>query len=234
MKSRSKSPRSSSGSSIGHSALRRSSFPAGPSSGLVPSEGPSSLSNKHKEALLTFLAIPTELPNLGPPSLHTAYVKYKALISASKPMQGLRANQEWADHLEQHGIDYWVPIYVDLVNIFIAKSQFYSGWKTAFNRAPDYPQMKSWLDNKSDCDSDSEVWGDTKNADDYSFVDLMGWFKKEDAARGRKVTVAKASSSAGKKLVMKEKRKKERKVSSDESEVLSERKKSKSKQKSTK
>jgi len=159
-------------------------------------------------------------------------VKYKVLVTASKPMKGLRSNQEWADHLEEHGIEYWVPIYVDLVNIFIAKSQFYSGWKTAFSCAPDYPQMQSWLDDKSDCDSDSEVWGDTKKEDDYNFADLMAWLKKKDIARGKKV--ATTSSHAGKKSVVKEKRKKERKVSSNKSEDLSERKKSKSKQKSAK
>jgi hypothetical protein len=52
------------------------------SSSALP-EGPSTLSVQHKEALLTFLGIPTELPNLGPPSLRTAYAKFKVLTNSS-------------------------------------------------------------------------------------------------------------------------------------------------------
>jgi hypothetical protein len=134
-------------------------------------KGPSTLSVQHKEALLTFLGIPTELPNLGLPSLHTAYAKFKVLTNSSSQMQGLRSSKAWTEHLEELGVEHWVPIYVDLVNIFIAKSQFYSGWKANFMNAQSYPKMKAWLNNDSDCDSDSELWGETKNVDDYSFVD---------------------------------------------------------------
>jgi hypothetical protein len=117
---------------------------------------------------------------------------------------------------------------VDLVNVFIAKSQFYSSWKGSFSCAQKHPQMKSWLDANSDAESDSEVWAETKDPDYYTLADLAEWLKRKDVVKGKKPAVA--SSSAGKKSVGKqEKRKKERKMSSDESDGSSEGKRSKSK-----
>jgi hypothetical protein len=178
------------------------------SSGRVASEGPSTLTTQQKEALLTFLGISTELHSLAP-TLRNTYMKYKTLINASKPMQGLRTSQEWTDHLDEHGLEHWVPIFVDLVNVFIAKSQFYSSWKAVFTRAQNYPQMKSWLDANSDADSDSEVWAETKDPEHYTIGDLAEWLKRKDVVKGKK--------PAGKKSIVKqEKKKKERKVSLEE------------------
>ncbi|KAF8961578.1 hypothetical protein BDZ97DRAFT_1664120 [Flammula alnicola] len=223
--SRSSTSRSPSISSTIHSAAMVRSLPiAGPSSP-ASFDGPSPLPLAHKEALLTFLGIPTELPNLGPASLRTAYAKYKVLIHASKPMQGLRTSQEWTDHLDEHGIEHWVPIYVDLVNVFIAKSQFYSGWKEPFKRVQAYPRMTAWLDDHPNCESDLDIWGESKKSDDYSFVDLVSWLDKKDVAKEKKPVVA--SPRAVKKSVKKEKRKAKKKVSSDSEESPERKKKSK-------
>jgi hypothetical protein len=91
------------------------------------------------------------------PTLRNTYAKYKELVNASKPMQGLRSSQEWADHRQEHGVEHWIPVFVDLVNVFTAKSQFYSSWKGSFSHAQKHAQMKSWLDANSDAESDSEV-----------------------------------------------------------------------------
>lgn len=164
------------------------------------------------------------------PTLRNTYAKYKALINASKPMQGLQSNQDWADHLDEHGVEHWIPVFVDLVNVFIAKSQFYSSWKALFSRAQNYSQMKSWLDANSDAESDSEVWAETKDADLYTITDLAEWLKRKDAVKGKRPAVT--GSSAGKKSVVKQdKKKKERKASSEESNGSSEGRKSKSKSK---
>ena len=58
----------------------------------------SAFSTKHKEALLTFLGIPTELPNQDSTLLHVAYTK-------SKQMSNLWSNQKWTDHLKKFGIE---------------------------------------------------------------------------------------------------------------------------------
>ena len=239
-KSHSRSSRSPSVSSTAHAvSMHHSHFTAGQSSGRT-SEGPSTLSTSQKEALLTFLGIDTEL-QYASATLRNTYTKYKALINSTKSMQGLRANTEWADHLDDHGVEFWVPIFVDLINVFRAKTQFYSTWKPIFNRVQRYSQMKSWLDDDSDCESDSEIWAHTKNPDDYTFGDLAQWLDKKDVAKGKRPAVA--SSSGGKKsvVVAKDKKKKQKRkaTSSEESEDSSEEKrlklkaKSKSKRKSS-
>lgn len=221
--------RSASASSRIHSAtMRQPSIVAGASDSPGSNEGPSTLSVKHKEALLTFLGIPTELRKLGPPSLRTAYTKYKVLTDSIKPMQNLRSSQEWADHLDDAGVEQpWIPIFVDLINIFIAKSQFYSSWKPAFTQVQEYSEMTAWLNNESDYESDSDLWEGTKNADDYTFADLISWAKKKGAAKGKRPAVAVASSSAGQKAVgsgKDKKKKKAQKVSSEEEESSEEEK----------
>ena len=239
-KSRSRSPRSPSVSSTAQPASARHSYLiAGQSSGRT-SEGPSTLSTNQKEALLTFLGIDTDLQNLSF-TLRNTYKKYKAIVNATKSIQGLRTKREWAEHLEDHGVELWIPTFVDLVNVFKAKSQYYSIWKPAFTRVQQYPQMKSWLDENSDCESDSEIWAESKDPDDYTFGDLTKWLNQKDVVKGKKPAVA--SSSGGKKLVVvtkDKKKKKERKVtSSEESEDSAEEKrlklkaKSKSKRKSS-
>jgi len=177
-----------------------------------------------KEALLTFLGLPTDLPNRGPPSLRTAYAKFKAVVASAPKMRDLKTSQEWADHLEDNGgAPGWNPNYVDLVNMFIAKSQFYSSWKSTFDRINSYSEMKAWLDNASDYESDDSLWEEKKNPDDYTFVDLQAWAKKRAVVKKGVVKEKKpaiASSNAGKKSVSgsKEKRKKPKKVSTEEEE----------------
>jgi hypothetical protein len=172
------------------------------------------------------LSIPTDLPNLAPPSLHTAYVKYKVLAKSTSKIASLWSNDEWADHLVDFGVDYWVSVFADLVNIFITKSQFYASWKPLFMRAQEYPKMLAWLNDDSDCDSDSELWGEAMNKNDYSFVNLTTWLNEKD---GKKP--AATSSRAGKKVAMKEKRKKEKRVASESSSESSEEKQEKEKEK---
>ena len=152
-------------------------------------EGPSALSTKHKEALLTFLGIPTELPSQDPTSLRAAYAKFKVLVSSSKQTSNLRSNQEWTDHLEEFGIETnWFPVFADLANIFISKKQFYASWKPSFKKVLGYPKMVAWLNDDSDCDSGSELCGETKAADDYSLGDLKVLAWQERCGEGEKAS----------------------------------------------
>jgi len=174
-----------------------------------------------------FLSISTDMHSLTP-TLCNTYLKYKVLIDASKTMQGLQSSQEWADHLDEHSVKHWVPVFVDLINVFITKSQFYSSWKAVFSCAQSYPQMKAWLDAGLDAASDLEIWAETKDLDHYTIADLVEWLKRKDVGKGKRSVVA--SSNAGKKSGGKQKkRKKERKESSEESDGSSGGRKSKSK-----
>ena len=69
--------------------------------------------------------------------------------------------------------------------------------------------MVAWLDGDSDCDSDSKIWGETK--DNYSLGDLKNWLGKKDVAKGKRPVAR--GSSAGKK----EKRKKDKRATSKSS-----------------
>ena len=119
-----------------------------------------------------------------------------------------------------------MPLYIDLLNIFISKTQFYTTWQTPFKRVQKFPQMIEWLEKKEDSPLDSEIWAEEKHPDDYSLADLTSWTNKKEVVKGKKPAIA--ASSSGKKL---EKRKKGRKVSSSEESSPEERKKSKSKNK---
>jgi hypothetical protein len=197
---------------------------SGPSPGPTPFKGPSTLTDLHKEALLIFLGISLKLPTLSD-SLRNTYKKYQACVAASQVIKGLRSSKAWSDQLEEFGLEPWMPHYIDLLNIFVSKTQFYTIWQTAFKRARKFPQMVEWLENKEDCPLDSEIWTEEKHPDDYSLPDLISWNNMKDVVKGKKPAVV--ARSSGKKL---EKRKK-KKVSSSEESSPEERKVSKSKSK---
>jgi hypothetical protein len=69
--------------------------------------------------------------------------------------------------------------------------------------------QKAWLNNESDCESDSGLWGKTKNTNDYIFVDLISWLKQKDAVKRKRPAVV--SLSAGQKAVSSGKDKKKKK-----------------------
>jgi hypothetical protein len=198
---------------------------ARPSPGPTPYKGPSTLTDLHKEALLLFLGISLELPTLSD-SLRNTYKKYEVCVAASQVIKGLRLSNTWSDHLEEFGLEPWVPHYIELLNIFVSKTQFYSTWQTVFKQVQKFPQMVEWLENKEDCPLDSEIWTEEKHPDYYSLSDLISWINKKDVVKGKKPAVD--ARSIGKKL---EKRKKKKKVSSSEESSCEERKASKSKSK---
>ena len=225
LKSRSTSSRSSSANKWHSGSTQCSGSVAKPSIGPTGFKGPSALTDLHKEALLIFLDISPEL-SLLPDSLRNSYKKYQACVAASQTVKGLRSSNAWADHLEEFGLEHWVPLYIDLLNIFISKTQFYTTWQTPFKHVQKFPQMIEWLENKEGSPLDSEIWAEEKHPEDYSLADLTSWTNKKEVVKGKKPAIA--ASSSGKKL---EKRKKGRKVSSSEESSPEERKKSKSKSK---
>ena len=148
-------------------------------------KGPSTLTDLHKEALLTFLEISPELPNLSD-SLRNSYKKYQACVRSSKLIKGLRSSNSWTDHLEEFGLEPWVPIYIDLIGIFISKTQFYSTWQGPFKNVQKYGKMVEWLENKEDSHSDSEIWAEKKHPDDYSLSRFDKVDEQERCGEGEK------------------------------------------------
>jgi hypothetical protein len=203
-------------------------------------EGPSTLSSLHKEALLTYLGIPTELPSMGPATLRTAFYKYNIIIKAMKSMTKLGNNKAWIQHLEDSGVEPgWAPVYVDLINMFIAKSQFYSGWQGSFIRVTIYPGMKAWLEDSPDSPSEEDVWnGIVKTEDHYNYVDLAKWADKMEALKlGKKpvpvaIAVAKKAGSSKKHKRRKSKKEESSEVDSERDERKKSKKSKKSKRRS--
>ncbi|KAF8959114.1 hypothetical protein BDZ97DRAFT_1761613 [Flammula alnicola] len=144
--------------------------------------GPSTLPVPHKEALLTFLEIDTLLPYLGFPAvsvLCACFSKYKELDRVVETMKKLCNNDQWWKHIDQAGLEYWQPTYVDLVNIFVVKSQFYSVWKKHFKRAQKYHDMIKWLDDDPNALSNKDLWGEEGFS--FSFTDLLRWLDRKEA-----------------------------------------------------
>lgn len=138
--------------------------------------GPSTLPVLYKETLLTFLQIDTELPYLGQPGLRTTYAKYKEVARCSGIMNKLRSNPAWRDHLIQAGVDEgWRPVFIDLINIFIAKSQYYTKWQPPFAAAQKYREMVLWLENDDDALENGDLWDEELSSGAYTLVDLMRW-----------------------------------------------------------
>ena len=139
--------------------------------------GPSKLSKESKNLLLEYLGIDTDLPSLGPPGLCTAYQKYKVITNATPTVMGLAKDAEWkAQFSDSHP---WVPTIVNLIDIFVAKSQFYQFWKPTFSRAQEYPDMKDWLNQHKDCLPTKELWNMDANRT-LTFADLKKWLEEKE------------------------------------------------------
>ena len=139
--------------------------------------GPSKLPKADKDLLLEYLGIDTELPSLGPPGLHSAYQKFKAITIATPQVMGMSRDNEWKAQFGDSRP--WVPTIVHFIDIFVAKSQFYQFWKPLFMHAQEYPVMKDWLNMHKDRLPTKELWNlDAKKA--LTFPDLKKWLDEQD------------------------------------------------------
>lgn len=219
--------RSASGSSSSH-ALRVKTLSA------FPNAGPTYLSMLQIETLLLFLEIDTTLPYVGPPTMlfiRAVYAKYKELSRVLDIMEKLKYSDAWMRHIAQAGLDReatpWVPSYVDLVNIFLSKTQYYTHWAKPLKRATNYTEMVDWLEDQPDCMTTEELWGDDDR--NLAWTDLVDWLNVREGTVGnlKKNAVASLSKQklGGKKLEEKsegrksdEKLKKKKKKKSSEEE----------------
>jgi len=80
---------------------------------------------------LEYLRIDIKLPSLGPPGLHSAYQKFKAIINATPRVMALGRDTEWKSQFGDSRA--WIPTIVNFIDIFVAKSQFYQFWKPLFS-----------------------------------------------------------------------------------------------------
>jgi hypothetical protein len=146
--------------------------------------GPSKLPKADKDLLLEYLGIDTELPELGPPGLRSAYQKFKAITNATPQVMDMGRDNEWNAQFGDSRP--WVPTIVHFIDIFIAKSQFYQIWRPLFTRAQEYPDMKDWLNTHKDRLPTKELWNlASKRAP--TFPDLKKWLDEQDRAADQQI-----------------------------------------------
>ena len=78
------------------------------------------------------------------------------------------------------------PTATELIEIFVAKSTWYSAYQTAFSEvARNYPDMQAYLDGDDSCPPEQEIWG-YKQAEGYSLTDLNKWLvDKKEVKKGK-------------------------------------------------
>ena len=118
-----------------------------------------------KSQLIDLLGIPDHLTAPGDVTLLVAYQKYKAFLAASATLKDKLADRSWP--IKQ-------PTKTELIELFVSKSFFHSHYACHFPKVTDYPQMKAWLEGKSES-PDVDVWGVKKV--NYGFSDLKDWLE---------------------------------------------------------
>jgi hypothetical protein len=108
-----------------------------------------------------------------------AYEKYKHYCLASNTLDTMRSDGSWPDNCRK-------PTSTELIEIFVAKSTWYSAYRTAFSEvAKNYPDMQAYLDGDAKCSTDQEIWG-YNQPEGYSLNDLNKWLvEKKEGKRGK-------------------------------------------------
>jgi hypothetical protein len=122
-----------------------------------------------------------------------AYEKYKACLKASHTLSNMEGS--WPGKK---------PTAVDLIEVFVSKSMWFSHYKPAFSKVAGYPEMVKWLENSDDKGTDLEVWGVEKGS--YSLMDLQKFVDDgtlaEKKGKGKKKDVSEGSGKQNKKKVI--------------------------------
>lgn len=139
-------------------------------------------------------------------SLFDSFARYKGIIQAQHNYGNMIADKTWIHPRQKE---------VDIIHLFIGKSLWHKTWKVLFDLSK-YPDMRAWLENRSDWKSDKEVWGLIKKTKDgvqipYNRQDLHAWRKnggtlkvknpkkvKADEAEDKSEKVSKQSKDKGK------------------------------------
>ena len=195
--------------------------------GLQGQRGPSPLSREHQDLLLGFLEIDISLPDLGPPGIHSAYQKYIEIIRVKKIFEKLATNASWAHYLRDAQENFWTVTFIEFVDIFIAKSQYYK-WVNDFTAAVQYADMSNWLKDEPNRLSNKDLWGHDDDA--YTFAELRAWTrkaaetgkKKSKLVQGKLGTEKKKSGTTKEKLGGEKRKKKKQEKTSSESDSGSE------------
>jgi hypothetical protein len=132
---------------------------------------PASSSSGEVNSLVELLQIPAHLTARTEATLHVAYERYQAYLSASRKLDSMVADQTWTGKR---------PSTIQLADLFISKTMFFSFYRRAFSKVSKFPQMVKWLQGGEDAPNDVEVWGYEKGL--YNFTDLLEFLEGPQAS----------------------------------------------------
>lgn len=129
--------------------------------------------------MATLLKIPSHLirNNTSSPDrdgeLCISYHKYQIALQAVSSLARMAKDGEWPGKK---------PSELDVIDLVISKSMWYSHYKRLFPRvAQKYPDMLEWLKESADAPSDWDIWGEEQGT--YSFADLVVWLDEKDKGK---------------------------------------------------
>jgi hypothetical protein len=114
-----------------------------------------------RERLMTLLGIPVRLTVHNDRNICIAYKKYQAFLQASQTLSKMFSDGSWPGKK---------PSSMDLIEVFVSKSMWFSHYKPAFSKVADFPEMVLWLEDSDEKGTDLDVWGAEKGT--YSLMDL--------------------------------------------------------------
>ena len=125
----------------------------------------------------------------GLTNLLRAYEQWKAYHETTATIAELVADGMWPRK----------PIGEDVIEIFVAKSTWYKQYVPAFKPLSNYPAMRNWLDETEDAPSGEDLFGVDKPL--YTITDLLDYYARMKAKRGKKKEVEVGNSKKAAKKV---------------------------------
>ena len=137
--------------------------------------------------------------------LHRAYKKYKAYLEACHTYDLMVADGTWIGRKLTK---------VDLIQLFMSRSFYYSHYQKYFSKVPNYPILMEWLENDpEDRPDDKDVWGADMVKSNYNSTDLEKFYKGLEKKKGKRAELNESGEGSTSKVeVVKDKKKKKKQV----------------------
>ena len=145
-----------------------------------------------KKELKALLQIDEGLTDMTNKSLHYAYSKYKAVITAIKLYDQIVLEGRWPNQYQK----------VTVTEISVSKTVWSAQYVPCFQNIADHENMVEWLEG-SGSDMDEEVWGFKKAT--YQYSDLKEWLDKKQKQRQKQKQMKKKMEEKASKKKTKDK-----------------------------
>jgi hypothetical protein len=122
------------------------------------------------------LSIPAHfLTHTSHPSLHVAYECYKGCLEAKERLDTMTVLGEWTGK---------VPIFEDIITLFVPRSTWYNYYCKAFADLEDYPDLFQYLERADDTPQAKDLFRTRKLT--YSYTDIFDYRARCDRGGNEK------------------------------------------------